>query len=336
MSRIESETLILNGGGQNKREIWADIARGIGVILVILGHTSQLPSIFIEWIYSFHMPLFFWISGYFFRGTPNIAVYVKKKAKALLRPYILYSLVFLGINYFILREDGNLISNEIIGGLSGQGTDGILWFFLALFWTEILFVFLRKNLQKALPIAIIGCVVCATIFSGETNYQSGVMKIPSAMFAIGFYYCGYVTQRYNFINWVKRVPLLVYLAFHLVLLVIFHPGLSLNTASTSNLLIAYMIAVIGICGVVKFTDIFWSKWSVHIGRILAYIGKNSLYYYPITGYVPVALVKFIVLLGGEKNVIVVFASKGMGFLMATVVCFLQKSIQLSRQNKEKK
>lgn len=304
--------------------------------MVILGHTSQFPSIFIEWIYSFHMPLFFWISGYFFRNTPNMAFYVKKKAKALLWPYVLYSLIFLGINYFILREDGNLIVNEIIGGLSGQGTDGILWFFPALFWTEILFAFLRKHVRKAFPIAIIGCVVCAAMFSGGTNYQSGFMKIPSAMFAIGFYYCGYVTQQYNLINWVKRVPPLVYLVLHLVLLVIFHPGLSLNTANTSNLLMAYMIAVIGICGVVKFTDVFCVGWLAYIGRILVYIGKNSLYYYPITGYAPVALVKFLVLLGGEKNVIVVFASKAMGFVMATVVCFLQKSIQLSRQNKEKK
>lgn len=128
MSKLESETLIFSGGGQNEREIWADLARGIGVILVILGHTSQLSSIFIEWIYSFHIPLFFWISGCFFRDAPNITLYVKKKAKALLWPYILYSLIFLGINYFILREDGNLIVNEIISGLSGQGTDGILCF----------------------------------------------------------------------------------------------------------------------------------------------------------------------------------------------------------------
>lgn len=124
-----------------------------------------------------------------------------------------------------------------------------MWFFPALFWTEILFAFLRKHIQKAFPIAIIGCVVCAAMFSSGTNYQSGFMKIPSAMFAIGFYYCGYVTQQYNLINWVKRVPLLVYLVLHLALLVIFHPGLSLNTANTSNLLMAYMIAVIGICGV---------------------------------------------------------------------------------------
>lgn len=293
--------------------------------MVILGHTSQLPNIFTEWIYSFHMPLFFWISGYFFRGTPNIVLYVKKKSKALLCPYILYSLIFLGINYFILKEDGNLIVNEIIGGLSGQGTDGILWFFPALFWTEILFAFLRKYVRRFFPIAIIGCVVCATMFSGVTNYHSGLMKIPSAMFAIGFYYCGYVTQQYNLINLAKRVPLLVYLALHLIILIIFHPGLSLNTASTSNLLIAYMIAVIGICGVVKFTDAFCVVWLTYIGRMLAYVGKNSVYYYPITGYVPVALVKMTLLIGVNKNIIIVMCSKAVGFVIATMICLVKKN-----------
>lgn len=185
-------------------------------------------------------------------------------------------------------------------------------------------MFLRKYVRKAFPIAIIGCVVCAAMFSGITNYQSGFMKIPSAMFAIGFYYCGYVTQQYNLINWVKRVPLLVYLALHLVLLVIFHPSLSLNTASTSNLLMAYMIAVIGVCGIVKFTDVFCVAWLAYIGRMIAYIGKNSLYYYPITGYVPAALVKMTSLIGVNKNIIIVMCSKIVGFAIATMICLAKK------------
>lgn len=329
MNAIERETSILSGGGQTKRELWADIAKGIGVILVILGHTSQLSNIAIEWIFSFHMPLFFWISGYFYKDAESIASYAKKKFTTLIWPYFLYSIIFLIINCFVVREDRNLIINEILGGLSGQGTDGILWFFPALFWTEIIFFLLKKYTKEFLPISIIACVLCGNLFSGYTNYQSGFLKIPSALFAIGFYYCGWLTKSYDLLGQIRRMSLLVYLAFHLMLLAIFHPNLSLNTASTSNMITAYLIAVIGICGTVKLADGVISVWPKCIGRALAYIGENSVFYYPITGYAPVALVKILVTYGVGKNVIIVLASKAVGFAIATGVCFLEKKVMQS-------
>ena len=51
--------------GEKMREKWVDILKGMGIIFVCLGHLS--PGIFTEThIYSFHMPLFFFISGYLF------------------------------------------------------------------------------------------------------------------------------------------------------------------------------------------------------------------------------------------------------------------------------
>lgn len=45
-----------------KRFDWVDIAKGIAILLMILGHSS-LPNMIQNWIYSFHMPFFFFISG---------------------------------------------------------------------------------------------------------------------------------------------------------------------------------------------------------------------------------------------------------------------------------
>lgn len=87
---------------------------------------------------------------------------------------------------------------------------------------------------------------------------------------------------------------------------------------------AYMIAVIGVCGIVKFTDVFCVAWLAYIGRMIAYIGKNSLYYYPITGYVPAALVKMTSLIGVNKNIIIVMCSKIVGFAIATMICLAKK------------
>lgn len=49
-----------------KREQWADILKGIGAILVVIGHLVLYEGNAKVYIYSFHMPLFFFISGYLY------------------------------------------------------------------------------------------------------------------------------------------------------------------------------------------------------------------------------------------------------------------------------
>ncbi|NJB83255.1 fucose 4-O-acetylase-like acetyltransferase [Wenyingzhuangia aestuarii] len=46
-----------------KRVEWIDIFKGIGILLVVIGH-STIPKELSWWIWSFHMPLFFTMSSY--------------------------------------------------------------------------------------------------------------------------------------------------------------------------------------------------------------------------------------------------------------------------------
>ena len=50
-----------------KRLEWIDLAKGIGIILMVIGHMPSIPSAVHNWIFSFHMPLFFFLSGYMFK-----------------------------------------------------------------------------------------------------------------------------------------------------------------------------------------------------------------------------------------------------------------------------
>lgn len=54
----------------SKRLDWIDIAMGIAIILVIVGHTVPNPSPLRHAIFSFHMPVFFILAGYTFRPKP--------------------------------------------------------------------------------------------------------------------------------------------------------------------------------------------------------------------------------------------------------------------------
>ena len=52
---------------KSERIAWIDAAKGIGILLVVLGHTFNIPVWLHNWIYSFHMPLFFLLAGLIIR-----------------------------------------------------------------------------------------------------------------------------------------------------------------------------------------------------------------------------------------------------------------------------
>jgi fucose 4-O-acetylase-like acetyltransferase len=75
-----------------ERKIWIDFAKAIGIWLVILGHMPLLPNLK-NIIYSFHMPLFFFISG-FLEKNNGIKYAIYNGFQKLIVPYISYNCIF--------------------------------------------------------------------------------------------------------------------------------------------------------------------------------------------------------------------------------------------------
>ena len=73
----------------SKRVGYIDIARGIGILLVVLGHNDfgYVSPFGYRLIYSFHMPLFFFLSGYFLNASVPFVDFLKKRFNSLLKPY---------------------------------------------------------------------------------------------------------------------------------------------------------------------------------------------------------------------------------------------------------
>jgi len=73
-----------------KRIEYLDIARGIGILLVVLGHNDfgVLSPFGQHFIYSFHMPLFFFLSGYFINTSIPFFDYFKGRFHSVLKPYL--------------------------------------------------------------------------------------------------------------------------------------------------------------------------------------------------------------------------------------------------------
>lgn len=76
---------------QLKRESYLDIAKGLGIIMVILGHIEI--GFATKWLYSFHLPLFFFVSGICFHYKENFFHYLKKKVKRCLIPYFVFGIL---------------------------------------------------------------------------------------------------------------------------------------------------------------------------------------------------------------------------------------------------
>ena len=121
-----------------------DIMKGIGILSVILGHMDVAPF-WRTFIFSFHMPLFFILAGYFYRSHYTIAEEARKDAKRLLFPYaFIMSILFL----YIVSIHGLLLHDNYLQGgrflltlIFPSGGHGALfsvplWFLLALFWTK--------------------------------------------------------------------------------------------------------------------------------------------------------------------------------------------------------
>jgi fucose 4-O-acetylase-like acetyltransferase len=125
---------------------WIDRAKGYGIVLILLGH---IPTPYItEYAYIFHVPLFFFISGYLFNNKSPFKTFLLKKVKGLLIPYF-----FLGIPCLIV--DG--LIGENVGAFANASTFSkylchffiqrrmfSLWFLTALFVVELIYYGLSK------------------------------------------------------------------------------------------------------------------------------------------------------------------------------------------------
>ena len=137
---------------ENKRIAYLDMARGIGMILVVMGHIEYVNMSLLQFIYAFHMPLFFLISGILIwekqEEKNNYIALWKKKLRSILLPYCFFSVLILMIESARLLIKG-LDEWENIGQMLLQTVclQGIstLWFLPALFMSELLFIGMRRR-----------------------------------------------------------------------------------------------------------------------------------------------------------------------------------------------
>ena len=83
-----------------ERVHWIDIAKGLGIIAVVIGHIYHNKTMF-NWLYSFHMPLFFFVAGYLYKQKDMLPD-LKRRIQTIVIPY--FSLGSIVLLYWALLE----------------------------------------------------------------------------------------------------------------------------------------------------------------------------------------------------------------------------------------
>jgi fucose 4-O-acetylase-like acetyltransferase len=189
-----------------KRDLLVDAMKGFGIILVILGHTLQGSSAAFDesfafrLIYSFHMPLFFFISGYVLqfglKGKPLAPIsFVLKKARALVLPFLSWYFLFglwKGIPAGITLSEyaQRLVLSPAYG----------YWFLWVLFLCFVAFLplaWLQQRIDAKWHAGLIAPALLTFYYLRELNtgiYGLGLLRIHYFYFAVGFFLCYWRAQ----------------------------------------------------------------------------------------------------------------------------------------------
>lgn len=177
-----------------------DIAKGIGILIMVLGHTGFGDS-FDKIIHTFHMPLFFFISGYFYRPekTKSFKEYLVHQIDVLLIPYLVFAIFYEILHYIYVGEVSidYFFKSLISSNHNRIDVAGALWFLLSLFTAKIIYHVLEKNIKSIFDLSIVITVIslCAM-----TLRRFGVLLpfgLDSAMSMLIIIHMGYLLYRFR-------------------------------------------------------------------------------------------------------------------------------------------
>ena len=291
-----------------QRNTVISICKGIAIILMVVGH-AEAPGVLTNFIYVFHMPLFFITAGYFFsrKYLDDPWMFCAKRVKGLYVPFVKWSLVFLLLHNLFFQTG---LLNEQYGNWSGgvthpyswhdacqrfvqiifsmSGYDeflaGAFWFFRGLFVASILFLVLYRLIDgktrlkdnKAVMLICIGAVAftafrIANSLRIPTIPQGGMRDI----WGLFFFGIGYLFRQYE--DKVKEGPVLfvIYIALLYGAARLHFSGMN-HSGTLRDIWTLPLTGIIGFLMVHYVAGVLDRKES-RLKRLLVYIGDNTLY-----------------------------------------------------------
>lgn len=263
-----------------------DIAKGIAIMLMILGHT-EAPVMVRGAIFSFHMPFFVIANGYFIKSYDIKRTFLRS-ARSLLVPYVIVCMLSAVIYPVVRSGDGPVLSlflhkiKAMVGGMSKVSTRfqsfdsvWVIWFVCALFITRNLYVvimhFFQKN--KWLCYGLIAVLAYAGYRTGQ-DYAFLPWSLDVALVALIFIALGDWMRRSGFLDKELIYTLVLPAAVWVSCVLILRSSIDMSMRSYPAGIFTLVEAAAG-----SILLISVSRYLEHcrwIGVAFAWIGKNSM------------------------------------------------------------
>ena len=279
-----------------ERQHWLDVVKGIAILFVVMGHVgstyggelaSRSFNVFHDFIYSFHMPLFMFISGYLFVSSLEKDYRTTSLSKLLAYgiPYIVFSVI-----YWAMKTVGGAFVNNAVSFkdlfLIPVFPLSFMWYLYALLiMAELSLLIGRRDKRAVLVVALICRIVweAATMQKGFTDSWVNDLILTDFIknyiwFALGLVYGEKLAAWMRGIN--SHIKLCVSILGVVLLIVIAATGLS------KVAFIRILWGLIGIAAIVCIGQL------IDRNKCIEYLGRNTMQIYLIHGTV-ISLLKII-------------------------------------------
>ena len=263
-----------------KRLDWVDQARGLSIFLVVYGHNFPACE---PYIYSFHVPLFFFISGMFHPKKISFET-IKRRAKMILIPYFFWAFalylfwLFIGRNYGLSSDLELSPAENLVGIFYSQGGQtymdwGIpIWFLTCIFLVFLIYSLLKKIKNKILFVsALILCVLAGMVWPKAVGIHLP-WSFDVALVATGIYAIGHHTKNWM-IDLEKRMQLVWMILMFIIHIITFY----LNTLKVDMYRSLYgqevLFIISGISGSIAY--ILLLK-TLPFLKFLSYLGRHTI------------------------------------------------------------
>lgn len=270
-----------------------DLAKGFCIFLVVIYHVSSLYEIELpasNIIKSIRLPLYFFLSGCFFKTYGGWLDFLKRKCNKLLLPFAFWFFFSLALACLFwcfgvkLFSYYNISVKAILGNfLQGVYPNSPIWFLLCLFWVNLIFYAIHlicERINEKYKLLAIGLFSILGGLVGVTLSSFGIrppLYIDSAFTALPFFTFGYFLFRFTSIakasKFDKWIPLMVILLF--VALYFLAPFYSLRRNTNINyhtFVMVYLCGFMGALAIILLAKMFkkipvvsyWGRYSIMI------------------------------------------------------------------------
>jgi fucose 4-O-acetylase-like acetyltransferase len=167
------------------RLVGLDLLRILGVASVVIGHVYTGPLTH-QWGYPWHVPLFFFLTGYFWTPGRSFRREASARTRTLLVPYATWLVVNTVVFGLLSGFSVSLVVAALWGGSRATGPFGAFWFITALFFTALLY----RAIERLPPaaqwgIAGVGLLLCWTFPSRLDDFPLAIgMALPCLTYVL--------------------------------------------------------------------------------------------------------------------------------------------------------